>query len=268
MDPVRAALAESRPVRQDRRHRVSKTMILPMPPLRPGSPLPAVVAAGWLALGGVAQGASQGPAADGPYTGTPPRALFRGMLSRDADRLLLAPCGGAPTLRVRDVSTEVIITAAITDLGFDERGSLYLEAYGFLRDDELWIDRLNRAGIEMACPQDVIRFRAQGNEPGWSLASGPSGVTFTTKDGVILNAPPLPLSWRWPGDRPDRAEALLVVATEGAAFEAELAPRICRDTMSDAVFGFTAKVRLARPEPVREFEGCAFLGSESLPGER
>ncbi len=197
-----------------------------------------------------------------------PRTLFRGTLALEADRLLLAPCGGGRTLRVHDVSPEVIITAAITDIGFDERGSLYLEAWGSLRVGELWIDRLNRAGIEMGCPQDAIGFRAQGNEPGWSLASDRTAVRFTTQDGVTLNVPPLPLSWRWPGGRPDRAEAVLVTATESSAFEAVLAPRICRDTMADAVFGFTATVRVSRPEPSTEFEGCAFLGSEPLPGDR
>jgi uncharacterized membrane protein/uncharacterized lipoprotein NlpE involved in copper resistance len=341
--------------------------------------LPAAAAASWLALGGVAQGTSQGPVADGPYVGTlpcadcagirttltlyakgaggeplvyrmtatylgtpegdrteerlgpwarvgsgpservriephddarrqsfrragpdalvlldreerpiataqdlslrrdeasgaarlqSPRTLFRGTLSREADRLLLAPCDGGRTLRVQDVSPEVIITAAITDIGFDERDGLYLEAWGSLRDGELWIDRLNRAGIEMDCPQDAIGFRAQGNEPGWSLATSPPQVTFTTQDGLILNAPPLPLSWRWPGGRADRAEAVLVTATESSAFEAVLAPRICRDTMADAVFGFTATVRVSRPEPSTEFVGCAYLGSESLPGDR
>jgi len=341
--------------------------------------LPAAAAAGWLALGGVAQGASQGPVADGLYVGTlpcadcagirtaltlysmgeggeplvyrmtatylgtpegdrteerlgpwarvadgatarvrlephddarrqsfrragpdtlvlldrderpiasahdltlrrdqdamaprlePPRSLFRGTLTREADRMWLAPCGGGRTLRVHDVSPEVIITAAITDIGFDERDSLYLEAYGRLRDGELWIDRLNRAGVEMDCPQEAIGFRALGNEPGWSLASDRTAVRFTTQDGVIRNAPPLPLSWRWPGGRPDRAEAVLVTATESSALEAVLSPRICRDTMADAVFGFTAAVRVSRPEPSAQFEGCAFLGSESLPGDR
>jgi uncharacterized membrane protein len=198
----------------------------------------------------------------------PRRTLFRGTLSREADRLLLAPCGGGPTLRVQDVSPEVIITAAINDIGFDERDSLYLEAFGSLRGGELWIDRLNRAGVEMGCPQDVIGFGAQGNEPGWSLVSDRTTVRFTTQDGASLNAPRQPLSWRWLGGRPDRAEAVLASATEGSEFEAVLAPKICRDTMADAVFGFTASVRLARPAPPTEFVGCAFLGSESLPGDR
>jgi len=198
----------------------------------------------------------------------PPRTLFRGTLSRDADRLLLAPCDGGPVLRVRDVSPEVIITAALADIGFDARDRLYLEAYGSLRDGELWIDRLNRAGVETVCPQDAIGFRAQGDEPGWSLASSPSGVTFTTQDGAELRAPPLPLSWRWTGGRPDRAEAVLATATEGSALEAVLSPRICRDTKGDAVYGFTASVRLTRPEPAAGFEGCAFVGSEPVPGVR
>lgn len=198
----------------------------------------------------------------------PARTLFRGTLSREADRLLLAPCDGGPTLRVRDVSPEVIITAALTDIGFDAHDRLHLEAWGSLRDGELWIDRLNRAGVEMGCPQEVIGFRAHGNEPGWSLASDLTAVRFTTQDGITLNAPPLPLSWRWPGGRPDRAEAVLVAATESAAFELVLGPRICRDTMADAVFGFTAELRMSRPEPRAEFAGCAFLGSESLPGDR
>jgi uncharacterized membrane protein len=44
-----------------------------------------------------------------------------------------------------------------------------------------------------------------------------------------------------------------------------IAPKLCRDTMADAVYGFTAVVRVERPAPVAEFTGCGFLGSESLP---
>jgi copper homeostasis protein (lipoprotein) len=379
MDRVPPALAESRPVRRQEHDLVRTKIDLRGLAWRRRLTLPAAAAASWLALGGVAEGSSQGPVADGPYVGTlpcadctgirtaltlytmgeggeplvyrmtatylgtpegdrteerlgpwtrvgsgaservriephddvrrqsfrragpdelvlldreerpiatardlrlrrdeatvaarlqPPRTLFRGTLTREVDRLLLVPCGGGPTLRVQDVSTEVIITAAITGIGFDERDSIYLEAWGSLRDGELWIDRLNRAGIEMVCPRDAIGFRAQGNEPGWSLASDRTALRFTTQDGVTLNAPPLPLSWRWPGGRPDRAEAVLVNATERSAFEVVLEPKICRDTMADAVFGFTATVRVSRPEPSTGFEGCAFLGSESLPGDR
>jgi uncharacterized membrane protein len=178
---------------------------------------------------------------------------------------MLAPCGGGGTRRVHDVSPEVIITAAITDIGFDRLDSLYLEAFGRLHDGALLIDRLNRAGTEMGCPGEAEGFRAQGNEPGWSLVSNPAAVRFSTQDGVALSAPPLPLSWRWPGGRMDRAEARLATSTEGSALTAVLTPGICRDTMADAVYGFTAVVHVARPAPAAEFAGCGFLGSEFLP---
>jgi uncharacterized membrane protein/uncharacterized lipoprotein NlpE involved in copper resistance len=194
----------------------------------------------------------------------PPRTLFRGTLSRDADRLRLAPCGGGDPLVVRDVSPESMITAALTDVGFDRLPGLYLEAYGTRRGGELLIDRLNRAGTEMGCPQDAMAFSAQGNEPGWSLVSDRRGVKLNRQDGAVLSAPPLPLSWRWPGGRQDRAEARLASSTEGSALTAVLSPKLCRDTMADAVYGFTATVQVSRPSSAT-LRGCAYLGSESLP---
>jgi uncharacterized protein (DUF2126 family) len=50
----------------------------------------------------------------------------------------------------------------------------------------------------------------------------------------------------------------------GMALSAALTPRICRDSMADAVYGFTAQVRQSRPEPAADFKGCAYLGSERL----
>lgn len=194
-----------------------------------------------------------------------PRTLWRGTLRRDADRLLLVPCGGGRPMRVRDVSPEVGVTAAITGLGFDRLGSVYLEAYGTLRQGELMIDRLNRAGVEMGCPKEAIGFQALGHEPNWSVVSNRSSVRLVQPGGVTASAPPLPLSWRWPAGRPDRAEASLATSTEGSALKVVLTPKICRDTMADAVYGFTAQVGVTRPEPARTLAGCAFLGTEGLP---
>ena len=194
-----------------------------------------------------------------------PRTLFRGMLARDGERLMFTPCGQGKTVRVHDVSPEVVITAALTDIGFDRLGQMYLEVYGRVRDGALMIDRLNRAGTEMGCPKAPFGMRAQGNEPGWQLDSGPKGVILTRQDGTRLNAPPIPLSWRWSQGRPDRPEATLTFATESAQLRAVLTPKICRDTMADAVYGLTARVQVTRPSPPMTFSGCAFLGSEALP---
>ena len=199
-----------------------------------------------------------------PYSEAP-RKLYRGTLTQQEDRLLLAPCDGGRAVRVRDVSPEVIITAAITDLGFDRVKRLHFEAYGSMLDGELLIDRLNRAGIEMGCSKEQFGMRAQGNEPGWFLESGSAGVKWTRQGEATLRAPPTPLSWQGPsGDQP-RPRATLELATRTVALSAVLTPRICRDSMADAVYGFTAQIQQARPEPVIDFKGCAYLGSERMP---
>jgi len=195
----------------------------------------------------------------------PPRTLWRGTLRREAQQLVLAPCGGGPAMRVRDVSPESVVTAALTGIGFDRLSCAHLEAYGTLRQGELMLDRLNRAGVEMGCPQQAIGWQALGHEPGRSLVSDRSAARLAPLGGTTLNAPPLPLSWRWPGGRPDRAIATLATSTEGGAFNAVLTPRVCRDAMADAVYGFTARVDVTRPEPAQTLNGCAFLGSEALP---
>jgi copper homeostasis protein (lipoprotein) len=195
----------------------------------------------------------------------PPRTLFRGTLRRDEDELQLVPCAGGNALRVRDLSPEALITAAATDAGLDRQGRVYLEAWGSRRAGDLELERLNRTGLEMRCPDAAVGFQALGNEPGWNLVSDRTGVRLNRLEGAPLHAPPLPLSWRWPGGRQDRAEAALATATEGSELVARLRPQVCRDTMADAVYGFTTTVTISRPEPRTKFKGCAYLGSEPLP---
>jgi len=221
---------------------------------------PQVLALAALALAASTQASEQREAA---YRDAP-RKLYRGTLTQQEDRLLLAPCGGGRTVRVRDVSPEVIITAAITDIGFDRVKRLHFEAYGRMLDGELMIDRLNRAGVEMGCQQTQVGLRAQGNEPGWALESTTKGVTWTRQGDAALRGAPAALGWHWPHGDQHRPYAMLEVATQHMALSATLIPRICRDTMADAVYGFTAQVRQLRPEPVADFKGCAFLGTERL----
>ena len=117
----------------------------------------------------------------------------------------------------------------------------------------------------MNCTPRREIFRAQGNEPGWSLVSDNSGLRLLRLGMPTLSAPPLALTWRWPDGRRDRAEARLEGSTEASALTAVLLPKLCRDTMADAVYGFTAAIRLTRPGPAVEYRGCAYLEREPLP---
>jgi len=195
---------------------------------------------------------------------TVPRTLFRGTLRRDAGKLRFAPCGGGKPFDARDVSAESVITAAVTDAGFDKRGAIYLEAWGERRDGELQLDRLNRAGHDLACPTNVLGFAAQGDAPSWRLESDRQAVRFSGEGGESLNMPPLPLSWHWPVGRPDRAEAVLAGATESATLRLRLFRQICRDASTGTMHGFGAALAVTRAGPPVEYTGCGHLGNEAL----
>ena len=193
-----------------------------------------------------------------------PRTLFRGTLQRDAGKLRFAPCGGGKPFDARDVSAESVITAAVTDAGFDTHGAIYLEAWGERRGGELQLERLNRAGHDLACPTSALGVAAQGNAPSWRLESDRRAVRFSGEGGEPLNMPPLPLSWHWPVGRPDRAEAVLAGATESATLRLRLFPSICRDAATGTVHGFRAALAVTRAGPPVEYTGCGHLGNEAL----
>lgn len=192
-----------------------------------------------------------------------PRQLYAGTLSARADQWWLAPCGGGPSVRLRDVSPEVVITAVLSDLGFGQRvPDIYLEAFGRPTEHgQVAIDRLNRAGIEMGCPDARPLWQAQGNEPFWTLRGTTAGTALTRLGLPTLTVPPAQFGWSWRDGRADRAEALVYARTEAHALSARFSPKICRDTMADAAFGWTAELRFDG----KTYAGCAFLGTESLP---
>jgi uncharacterized membrane protein len=193
-----------------------------------------------------------------------PRTLFRGTLRREAGKLQFAPCGSGKPVDARDVSPASVITAAITDAGFDARGEIHLEAWGARRDGELQLERLNRAGHDPACPTSAFGFAAQGDAPFWRVESDRHAVRFTGEGGESLHTPPLPLSWHWPVGRPDRADAVLASATESAKLRLRLFPKICRDASNGTVHGFGAALSVTRAGLPVEYTGCGHLGNEAL----
>lgn len=206
--------------------------------------------------------------ATAPPEAEPARVLLAGMLrSADAAGLRLRPCADGAMQRVIDVSPENMVTAVLTDLGLDRRGEMYVEVFGRMVDGVAMIERLNRGGAEMRCP-DVgtgLRWQAQGNEPFWALHADSERMSLLQPGEAPMAHPSIELTWRWRGGRRDQARAYLYSQTEGSRFEAELTPGICRDTMADAAYGYRAQVTVADARTRRTFSGCAYLGAPAAP---
>ena len=199
-----------------------------------------------------------------PAGDAPPRVLLAGMLrTAGAAGLQLQRCGEIGAQRAIDVSPENSVTAALTDIGLDRRSALYVEAFGHLADGTVMIERLNRAGAEMRCVEAGagLRWQAQGNEPFWALRADAMRTTFVQPGEEPIAHPSIDLTWRWRGGRRDDARAHLHSQTEAGTIEALLEPRICRDTMADAAYGYRAEVAISNPAARETFSGCAYLGA-------
>jgi uncharacterized membrane protein/uncharacterized lipoprotein NlpE involved in copper resistance len=194
------------------------------------------------------------------------RPLYAGTLRRAGAGWQFAPCRERLLLRARDVSPESMITAVLTDLGFDRRDGIYIEAFGRVVDGVVQFERLNRAGSEMGCPPPAaagLHWQAQGNEPFWSVRSTDERLVLI-QPGREIAVPAAPLTWRWNQGRIDRAQGVVAAQTEATRLDVVLLPSICRDTMADAAYGFRAEVALQTAAQAR-FSGCAYLGREPLP---
>jgi len=203
-----------------------------------------------------------------PAGAAPPRVLLAGMLrTAGAAGLQLQRCGEIGTQRAIDVSPENSVTAALTDSGLDRRGALYVEAFGHLVDGTVMIERLNRAGAEMRCVETGagLRWQAQGSEPFWALRADAMRTTFVQPGEEPIAHPSIDLTWRWRGERRDDARAYLHSQTEAGTIEAVLEPRICRDTMADAAYGYRAEVTIRTAAARTTFGGCAYLGARMAP---
>lgn len=109
---------------------------------------------------------------------TVPRTLFRGTLQRDAGKLRFAPCGGGKPFDARDVSAESVITAAVTDAGFDTHGAIYLEALGRAARRRVAARAAQPCGARPGLPDECARRRRAGQCAVLAPGVGPPGGTL------------------------------------------------------------------------------------------
>ena len=151
--------------------------------------------------------------------------------------------------RACDANTELPLRPAdmvISNL-LDELGApgekLYVELEGRVggRVPTMTMTRLHYAAIDTlgcAAVQMDAEFRAQGNEPFWSLAVEAEHAIWRTPerlDGLGFAIT----------ERENVGEGLLLSGvTETQALEVAFAATACRDTMADAWYGYTVQVQI------------------------
>ena len=183
-----------------------------------------------------------------PVDSTP--KLASGLLMKQGDKLVFAPCRDRSYATVDDISPDHSLTAALDSVGLTAGKKLYVELFAVVDGGVLRASGLNLARAEGRCQQpggNVESWRATGNEPGWLLAVGPEVTVLKRLDHPDVNVPATPLV-------SENGGARFAVQTEATRLAASFEHKVCRDTMADAVFGWSATVEVNG----KTLKGCAW----------
>ncbi len=176
--------------------------------------------------------------------------IASGLLMKQGDKLVFAPCRDRSYAMVDDISPERMVTRALDSVGLAAGKKLYVELMAVLDGGMLRASGLNLARAEGRCQQpggNVESWRASGNEPGWLLAVGPEVVVLKRLGQPDANVPPTPIVR-------EGGVVRFEAQTEAARLKARFENKVCNDTMADAVFGWTATVEING----QALKGCAW----------
>lgn len=180
-------------------------------------------------------------AEEAPAKVTPAKFTY-GMMMQSGDRVIFSPCRDRSYATMEDVSPDRTVTQALNSIGLAGGKKLYVELMAVVEAGVLKASALNLARTEGRCQLPGTAdeaWRAAGNEPGWVLAAGGDKVLLKRHGKPDLTAP-------YGADKP------AVFASEKLSFRLE--NKICRDSMADDVFGWTATVTADG----QALQGCAW----------
>jgi len=176
--------------------------------------------------------------------------IASGLLMKQGDKLVFAPCRDRSYSMVDDISPERTVTKALDSVGLAAGKKLYVELMAVVDGGMLRASGLNLARTEGRCQQqggNEESWRASGNEPGWLLAVGPEVVVLKRLGQPDVNVPGTPIVR-------DGGVVRFESRTEASWLKARFENKVCNDTMADAVFGWTATVEING----QTLKGCAW----------
>jgi putative lipoprotein len=169
-----------------------------------------------------------------------------GLMLKQGDKILFSPCRDRSYAIMEDVSVGHAVTTALDSVGLSAGKKLYVELLAVVEEGVLKASGINMAQTDGRCQLPGTReeaWRAAGNEPGWLLAAGGDRLTLKRPGQPDVNVPYAAFA----GDE-QRA------SFDAAGLSVRLDHALCRDTMANAVFGWTASVTANG----QALKGCAW----------
>ncbi|PKO90526.1 MAG: hypothetical protein CVU16_10140 [Betaproteobacteria bacterium HGW-Betaproteobacteria-10] len=180
---------------------------------------------------------------------TTPKLAY-GLMLKQGEKIVFAPCRDSSYAIMEDVSQDQSVTTALNLVGLAAGKKLYVELLGIVENGQLKASNFNMAQTEGRCQLPGTKeeaWRASGNEPGWLLAAGGDLVTLKVPGQATINLPYTPF-------KRDGKLALFNALTESGQLAVRLEHTLCRDSMANAVFNWTARVTVNG----QTYQGCAW----------
>ena len=173
-----------------------------------------------------------------------------GLMLKQGDRLIFAPCRDRSYANVEDVSADGSVTSVLNSVGLGAGKRLYVELLGVLHNGTLNPSAVNMARVEGRCQMPggkAESWRAAGNDPAWALVAGSEYVQLRRYGNPEVVLPYT--EFRTEGN---------VTRYDGANEHYKLSVRfdktLCRDTETNGVFAWTATLNLNG----QALKGCAW----------
>lgn len=183
-----------------------------------------------------------------PVDATP--KLAYGLLLKQGEKMVFSPCRDRSYAIMEDISPDRAVTKALNVVGLDAGKKLYVELVGVVEGAVLKATGFNMAQTEGRCQLPGTKeeaWRASGNEPGWVLAAGGDKVTLKQPGKPEVNVPYTPF-------KQQGNVALFEATTEAGSLSVRFENTLCRDTMANAVFSWSATVT----RNGQTLKGCAW----------
>jgi putative lipoprotein len=176
--------------------------------------------------------------------------LAYGLMMKQGDKVLFAPCRDRSYANFDDVSTDQAVSKALDEMGLSAGKRLYVELLGVLENGALKASAVNMVRVEGRCQMpggQEESWRAAGNDPAWALAAGGEHVQLLRygKPEVAL-----PYAEFKAEGNIRRYEA----SKEGSKLAVRFEKTLCRDKAANAIFAWTATVDLNG----QVLKGCAW----------
>lgn len=183
-----------------------------------------------------------------PVDGTP--KLAYGLMIKQGDKVLFAPCRDRSYAKFDDVSTDRSVTRLLDEMGLSAGQRLYVELLGVLENGTLKASGFNMLRVEGRCQMPGGKeeaWRAAGNDPAWALVAGGEHVQLLRYGQPEVALPYAEFKAEGKVRRYDAAQG-------GNKLAVRLEQTLCRDSAANAVFAWTATADLNG----QVLKGCAW----------